>query len=240
MDVGTFRAWLSGMDDLTAEQREEVQEIWTGGNRRGGDVGDRGSPHGRAVLLHCGTGSGVKRGAPTGLRRYRCIACGKSFNALTGTPLARLRHKERWLDFAQSLKEGDTVGIGRALRRRRRHGVSVASPLPAGARDRDCTAARHRRSRRNLPSGQSQGRSTARSSAPQAWRQGGQARPVARTGANPGGRLTQRHHAQRGVAGGVCQSHPGGAGARYRQGCSARHRRRRCLSAVRRRHRHQP
>lgn len=30
MDVGTFRAWLSGMDDLTAEQREEVQEILDG------------------------------------------------------------------------------------------------------------------------------------------------------------------------------------------------------------------
>ena len=30
MDVGTFRAWLSGMDDLTAEQREEVQKILDG------------------------------------------------------------------------------------------------------------------------------------------------------------------------------------------------------------------
>jgi hypothetical protein len=27
MDVGTFRAWLSGMDNLTAAQREEVQTI---------------------------------------------------------------------------------------------------------------------------------------------------------------------------------------------------------------------
>jgi hypothetical protein len=30
MDVGTFRAWLSWMDDLTTEQREEVREILDG------------------------------------------------------------------------------------------------------------------------------------------------------------------------------------------------------------------
>ena len=30
MDVGTFRAWLLGMDELTAEQRDEVQEILHG------------------------------------------------------------------------------------------------------------------------------------------------------------------------------------------------------------------
>src|SRR4051812_49524843 len=35
--------------------------------------------------------------------------CGKSFNALTGTPLARLRLKERWLEFTRTLSVGDTV-----------------------------------------------------------------------------------------------------------------------------------
>lgn len=110
MDVGTFRAWLSGMDDLTAEQREEVQEILDGrepGEEVTSAIEDRVAAE--QCCPHCGTGSGVKRGSANGLRRYRCKACGKSFNALTGTPLARLRHKERWLDFAQSLKEGDTV-----------------------------------------------------------------------------------------------------------------------------------
>jgi len=43
------------------------------------------------------------------LRRYRCKACGKRFNALTGTPLARLRHNERWLEFSPSRTDGDTV-----------------------------------------------------------------------------------------------------------------------------------
>jgi transposase-like protein len=110
MDVGTFRAWLSGMDHLTADQREEVQTILHG--REPGDevtaaIEDRLTAE--RCCPHCGTGGAVKRGSANGLRRYRCKACSRSFNALTGTPLARLRHKARWFDFAQALTDGDTV-----------------------------------------------------------------------------------------------------------------------------------
>lgn len=38
----------------------------------------------------------------------RCFDCGKSFNALTGTPLAHLRRKEEWLKMAAALKDGLT------------------------------------------------------------------------------------------------------------------------------------
>jgi transposase-like protein len=31
------------------------------------------------------------------LQRYKCRVCGVTFNALTGTPLARLRQREKWL-----------------------------------------------------------------------------------------------------------------------------------------------
>ena len=44
-----------------------------------------------------------------GLRRYRCKGCGRIFNALTGTPLSGLHHKERWLSFGASLAKGETV-----------------------------------------------------------------------------------------------------------------------------------
>ena len=44
-----------------------------------------------------------------GLRRYQCKGCGRTFNALTGTPLSGLHHKERWLSFGASLAEGETV-----------------------------------------------------------------------------------------------------------------------------------
>src|SRR3954451_19854126 len=116
MDVAAFRTWLSGVVDLTAEQRQELDVVLSG---RDGEAEvaaaieacvreDRQCPH-------CGTDGAVKRGRANGLRRYRCKACAKSFNALTGTPLARLRLKERWLEFTQSLSVGDTVQCQVAL-----------------------------------------------------------------------------------------------------------------------------
>ncbi len=44
-----------------------------------------------------------------GLARLRCHSCGKTSNALTGTPLARLRKREQWLSYGQSLVDGVSV-----------------------------------------------------------------------------------------------------------------------------------
>jgi transposase-like protein len=44
-----------------------------------------------------------------GLRRYRCKACLRTCNALTGTPLTRLRHAEHWLNYGTALIQGLTV-----------------------------------------------------------------------------------------------------------------------------------
>ena len=51
----------------------------------------------------------VRNGQADGLPRYKCRCCGVSFNALTGTPLARLRHRDKWLLQAQALDEGLSV-----------------------------------------------------------------------------------------------------------------------------------
>jgi transposase-like protein len=50
-----------------------------------------------------------RHGHAHGLQRYRCVPCGRTFNALTGTPLARLRHKSLWLDYADCLLASDSV-----------------------------------------------------------------------------------------------------------------------------------
>ena len=58
---------------------------------------------------HCAHTRLHRHGQADGLQRYRCCACGKTFNALTGTPLARLRHKAKWLDFLQAMQASLTV-----------------------------------------------------------------------------------------------------------------------------------
>lgn len=61
------------------------------------------------VCPHCGHGHAARWGSASGLQRYRCHACHKTFNALTGTPLARLRHKDKWLEYAHQMAEGQSV-----------------------------------------------------------------------------------------------------------------------------------
>jgi transposase-like protein len=58
---------------------------------------------------HC-CGDVVHRwGKAGGKPRYRCAGCHKTFNPLTGTPLAGLHHQDRWRDQARALINGETV-----------------------------------------------------------------------------------------------------------------------------------
>src|SRR4051794_12007179 len=58
---------------------------------------------------HCAATALQRWGYASGLRRYRCTACRKTFNALTGTSLARLRKKECWLAYGEALAAGMTL-----------------------------------------------------------------------------------------------------------------------------------
>jgi transposase-like protein len=61
------------------------------------------------VCPHCQSERVVRNGHASGLQRYKCRACAKTFNALTATPLARLRHKDKWERQAQVLRQGLSV-----------------------------------------------------------------------------------------------------------------------------------
>ena len=76
----------------------------------------------------CGNGRCYRHGFANDLQRYRCCACGRTFNDLTGTPLARLRLKTKWLAYSQVLldslpvrKAADRVGVHRNTAFRWRH-----------------------------------------------------------------------------------------------------------------------
>ena len=110
MEHEEFQSWLADADGLSARQREEAARVLA-------------APASLASVLallearvgetrrcpHCTTEGAVIRGRSNGLRRYCCKGCGRTFNALTGTPLARLRKKELWAAFAAGLGDSDTV-----------------------------------------------------------------------------------------------------------------------------------
>jgi transposase-like protein len=58
---------------------------------------------------HCGHPRSHRCGQASGLQRFRCLGYRRTYNALTGTPLARLRKKECWLPYLQCVPESRTV-----------------------------------------------------------------------------------------------------------------------------------
>ncbi|WP_229420558.1 IS1595 family transposase [Pseudoduganella albidiflava] len=64
---------------------------------------------GKPPCPHCGCEKSHRCGQASGLQRYRCVTCRRSFNALTGTPLARLRLRDKWLQYLQCLIESTPV-----------------------------------------------------------------------------------------------------------------------------------
>ncbi len=89
---------------------------------------------------HCASQQLQRWGSANGLPRYRCTACRRSFNALTGTPLARLRKKEQWPAQAEALITGESlvtaaercgVAVTTAFRWRHRFLEAAALDKPA-------------------------------------------------------------------------------------------------------------
>jgi transposase-like protein len=87
---------------------------------------------------HCGGGRVHRCGQASGLQRFRCRDCRRSYNALTGTPLARLRKRGHWLTYLQCVLDSRTVrdaasvtGVHRTTSFRWRHRF-----VPGFARDR--------------------------------------------------------------------------------------------------------
>lgn len=75
----------------------------------------------------CGSIKLYRHGHAHGLQRYRCRECSRTCNVLKGTPLARLHHKPRWLNYlsgmldSRSVRRDADLGIASATSFRWRH-----------------------------------------------------------------------------------------------------------------------
>jgi transposase-like protein len=122
-DLARLREWVAGIRD-PGECLAMIEAAAQG----------RGCPHCRCARTHrCGRASG--------LQRFRCLECHKTYNALTGTPLARLRLRGHWLTYLQCVLDSRTVraaatitGVHRTTSFRWRHRF-----VPGVMRDRLAT-----------------------------------------------------------------------------------------------------
>ena len=130
MKAVDFSAWLSAIEGLSAAQRAEAcaaLEKAGAADAKGGPAeaatktrskrGRREDALGTTSLErvesqgcpHCAGREVIGWGRSHGLLRFRCKSCGRTFNALTKTPMAHLRKKEKWRDHAQAMIEGKSL-----------------------------------------------------------------------------------------------------------------------------------
>ena len=164
-----FAAWLSAISGMSAAQRAEALAALEKAAAEAGLSAktrlaarsartrlERAASSGSSAqgCPHCAGREIVGWGRSDGLLRFRCKSCGRTFNALTKTPMAHLRKKEKWLDHARAMIEGKSLaktaalcGVHPTTAFRWRHRF-----LRAPAVNKPRTLARDRRSGRNLHS----------------------------------------------------------------------------------------
>lgn len=95
---------------LTPRQREKcIQNLQTGSQDSPKKVPQCLAEAIPRCCPHCKHDKLWKHGRANGLQRWRCQKCRKTCNGLTGTPLARLRKKEKWLENADAMIAGLSV-----------------------------------------------------------------------------------------------------------------------------------
>ena len=129
MKAPRFKGWFAKLPSLNQPQRRQVLDALhpaAGLDQVVALITEVRAP-GRCCP-RCGNEHCYRHGFANDLQRYRCCSCGRTFNDLTGTPLARLRHKAKWLAYSQVLldslpvrKAADRVGVHRNTAFRWRH-----------------------------------------------------------------------------------------------------------------------
>lgn len=103
-----FKAFLDQLPSLNVNQIKELKyKLQTPSRQK--ETALLLSKQRAKTCPHCQSEAFNRFGFQAEIQRYRCKSCHRTFNELTGTPLARLRKKEEWIEYAQSLVEAQTV-----------------------------------------------------------------------------------------------------------------------------------
>ena len=110
MKTKQFQALLDELGALTPVQRTALLSALKSNGSAGDVVTLLETEFARAPACgHCGSETFCRWGNATGMKRYMCKACDRTFNALTGMPLAHLHKREKWLDYARAIADGLTL-----------------------------------------------------------------------------------------------------------------------------------
>lgn len=110
MNSKSFKELVQQLTQLSLSQRHKVMRLMTpeADKKPITSLINSQDQHG-VICAHCQSIHIKKWGFDGQLQRYRCHTCHRTFNALSGTPIARLRMKAKWLAHEQVLAEGLTI-----------------------------------------------------------------------------------------------------------------------------------
>ena len=118
MEAKKFQQLVGQLSDLSEVQRTALLQAVQGGSCANEAIAHIEQRFSAAPACgHCGSAAFGSWGTASGLRRYKCKAegCGRTFNALTGTPLAQLHRRDAWMDYTRALVDG--VSLRKAAKR---------------------------------------------------------------------------------------------------------------------------
>jgi transposase-like protein len=130
MNKKDFSALLAQLGSLSVKQKTRLATVLSEPEARQSQAAEliNGEFSTGPVCPACAGTSVHKWGIVNDLQRYRCKECKRTFNALTGTSMARLRKKELWPEYSQALadslsltKAAERCGIDRTTAFRWRH-----------------------------------------------------------------------------------------------------------------------
>jgi transposase-like protein len=109
MQARQFEQFLQRLPSLTRRQRDRLLSLLqsAAGLDRAFNVIEQ--PGQTPCCPRCKADRPYRHGHANGLQRYRCRSCSRTFNALSNTPLARLRHKARWIDYLDCMLDSRSV-----------------------------------------------------------------------------------------------------------------------------------
>ena len=109
MEAMVFRKLLDSVQELSLSQLRLLKAKVLDGEARVAPASVLETSCRATACPHCGCQQIHKWGVRNGIQRYQCQGCCKTFNSMTGTPLARLHKPSVWAEFAICLKDGDSV-----------------------------------------------------------------------------------------------------------------------------------
>lgn len=109
MRTRELKRWMGEAAKLTPCQRERVLALLQEGAARDAVADALRSRAPPTACPTCQFPKIVRNGQAGGVQRFKCRGCGTTFNTLTGTPLARLRHRGKWLQQAEAMEAGLSV-----------------------------------------------------------------------------------------------------------------------------------